>query len=266
MPWSKFLGSYATPTPRLLAESPPTEQPTPTASARQEYAQFAGNSRNSIFRPLTRLWLHSLRESSGTVRTRGDEALAALSECWREKETRLGIELDPSVFAYTQRTYGNYDALVGQRAGVNIERQRIGAFASVLSARGWRARAEGLRAYSPFAEFAPPIDLHSNAFDRPRHPVSTQRNPVGERRSTITFVGTKSQCSLPRPDRRSHARYANSPSNQDTGSLLLHPIVIGIDKVARQIRATVLLTTESPRDRTQSTDLQERRTCINRRR
>ena len=173
---------------------------------------------------------------------RTDEALAALSECWRETETRLGIELDPSVFAYTQRTYGNYDALVGQRVGVNIERQRIGAFASVLWARGWRARAEGLRAYSPFAEFAPTDRLTLERFRSTAAPGIDATQP-GWREALDDHIRRYGIAVLTATTGQAIARALRELTVEptDTGSLLLHPIVMGIDKVAGQIRATVLL-------------------------
>jgi hypothetical protein len=171
-----------------------------------------------------------------------DQALATLSERWRETETRLGFELDASVFAFTQRVYEAHDALVGYRTGIDIERQRIGAFASILWARGWRARAEGLRAYSPFSEFAPTDRL---ALERFRSAVSPGVNAAqpGWREMLDDQIRRYGHAVLTATTGHAIARAIRELTVEptDTGSLLLHPIVTGVEKVAGEIRATVLL-------------------------
>jgi hypothetical protein len=171
-----------------------------------------------------------------------DAALALLSERWGEAERALGVELEPSVFAYSQRESGDYDALLGTGGSGNVELRRIGAISSSLWARGWRARAEGLRAYSPFTEFPPTDRLALERFRSAAAPgidvtAPDWRNLVDDQ------VRRHGMAVIEAPNRQAIAEAIRALTVEptDTGSLLLHPIVAGVDRVGGQIRAMVLL-------------------------
>lgn len=171
-----------------------------------------------------------------------DEALALLAQQWEHAEQRLGVELETSVFAYTQRDRADYDALLGTASGSDVQLLRIGAIFSSLWARGWRARAEGLRAYSPYSAFPPTDRLALDRFRSSIAPAIDATTP--DWRAQVDEQLCKRGIAVIQADsRESVARAVREVTVDptDTGSLLLHPVVAGVDLAGNQVRATLLL-------------------------
>jgi len=171
-----------------------------------------------------------------------DEALALLSVRWGEAESALGVELEPSVFAFSQRGKGDYDALLGDLGTDNLETRRVAAISSVLWPRGWRARAEGLRAYSPYCTYAPTDRLALERFRLASLPAIDVASPDWRmqvddqlRRFGMAVIEAVSA------DAAASGIRALTVEPTDTGLLLLHPVVAAVDKAHGQIRIVVIL-------------------------
>ena len=170
-----------------------------------------------------------------------DAAIASLAQQWTAAESALGVELEPSVFAYTQRQATDVDALLPTADQVS-ESRRAGAIAASLWVRGWRARAEGLSTYSPFRHMAPTDRLMLEHF---RGSLAAPVDPAsGSWRADVDReLQAHGMCVL---QHHSKARLAESVREltvipTDTGSLLLHPRVVSLEAGQQGWRATIVL-------------------------
>lgn len=170
-----------------------------------------------------------------------DEAIHLLARRWNDAEETLAIELDPAVFAFTQRKNADVDALVPDTAQA-LERRRLGAVASTLWIRGWRARAEGLSTYSPYKE-SPPTDRLALEHFRGVAAAPIDLDASEWRTRADGQLRERGLCVIEHAD---PAKVAGALRNvtavpTDTGALLLHPTVAALEATRSTSRATLIL-------------------------
>jgi hypothetical protein len=170
-----------------------------------------------------------------------DLALCRLVHAWTAAEAELGIELEASAFAFSQRRSDTYDALVVTGSDNNREVRRFAALASALWVRGWRARAEGLSVYTPFTDFAP-SDRLALARYRAAAAAGVRVDADGWQALAIDQLVTQGAVVLESasPIAIADAIRELTTESVDTGALLLHPAVLGVDSHADLTRATLV--------------------------
>jgi hypothetical protein len=225
----------------------------------QEFAAYRSSTTNderlvsllAIRRELTRLEISASHPVIAAVAARilrfgsghdTDVAIRELSRAWEAAEEHIGIELESSAFAFTQRRSSQYDALLATTSAVDVERRRIGAIFSTLWPRGWRARAEGLRAYSPYVSSPPSDRLALERFRAIVAPAIDGSLP-NWRRDVDEHLRLRGIAVVEVLDKGQLANLIREVTVEptDTGSLLLHPVVVGVDGSSEGLRATLVL-------------------------
>jgi hypothetical protein len=171
-----------------------------------------------------------------------DEAIGKLAREWEAAEEHTRIELESSVFAFTQRRQPTYDALLASTPSGDVELRRIASIFATLWPRGWRARAEGLRVYSPYREFVPTDRL---ALERYRSIVApaVDASAPGWRSEVDEQLRGRGITVVEAPSRQTLAQVIRELTVEptDTGSLLLHPTVVAVDAAGQRVRASLVV-------------------------
>ena len=170
-----------------------------------------------------------------------DRALAELVDRWAEAEATLGVELDPTVFAYTQRTATHVDQLVPMGSG-SLQRRRVEVISSSLWMRGWRARAESLPIYSPFWP-APPTDRLALARFRGTHAPPVDLADPDWRIRVDAQIAQSGACVIAHPTAAGLADAIRAVTTEptDLGGVLVHPTVAGLTTVPDGYEATLIV-------------------------
>ena len=127
-----------------------------------------------------------------------DEALALLAQQWERAEQRLGVELETSVFAYTQRDRADYDALLERPADQTcncsgfVRRLLFALGTRVARARRGVTRLLSIPRISPYGPAcARPLPLVDCTCDRRTAPR------IGVSKSMSSCAGEASRSSRP---------------------------------------------------------------------
>jgi hypothetical protein len=171
-----------------------------------------------------------------------DAALATAVAAWSDYEQELGIEIDPMAFAFALRRDSALDPLVSVPDPAVLDAQRMHSLASLLWPCGWRARAEALSIYSPYSTFPATDRLALERYRVAESPsVSLEDKDWREAADRLLAAQGVAVLETKNPTTLSEALRAVAVSPTEIGSLLIHPAVIGIERLGDSHRATVVV-------------------------
>lgn len=177
-----------------------------------------------------------------------DEMLHTIISDWRLREEQLGIDVDSRVFAYLHSRDTTLDGALetfsGDAMEVNRRQWRFRALMSVLWPRGYAIRGHRLATYNPFAKL--PDAEHSLVRDCLRTGPDVVLVTADDWRDRVTDCLIRDSAAVLRVDlahlsslRAALIAVISEPI--DTGFLLLHPRVRGVERGAGAVDVTIEL-------------------------
>jgi hypothetical protein len=177
-----------------------------------------------------------------------DQMLHSLISDWQVREEQLGIDIDSRVFAYLHSRDSTLDDALEAFSDDAIETDRrqwrFRALLSVLWPRGYAIRGQRLSAYNPFAKL--PDAEHALVRDCIRSGPHIVVITAGDWKRDVTTCLIRDSAVVLRAElgRLSSLRaalIAVTSDPIDTGFLLLHPRVRGVERGAGVVDVTVEL-------------------------
>ena len=165
-----------------------------------------------------------------------DRVLAHIVTQWNESETRLGIEIDPQIIAYSFKT----DAIVQQvfstplQSAEMADKWRYSVLYSLLWPRGSHVRQQSLSTYNPYQNIMPGDRLIISLFlEETVRSLTVDSQPINDIIQQIIRILTEhGQLELKVPNDL-HARFTLILTQiianpVDIGILLVYPHVVGV--------------------------------------
>ena len=181
-----------------------------------------------------------------TVET--DRMLHDVIADWRHREEQLGIDIDARVFAYLHSRDDALDhaleEVTGDAIGTDRNQWRFSALVSVLWPRGGSVRGHRLSVYNPFAALsAPEHDLVRDCLGTSAKAVSLSDSDWADRVSEALVSDSEVvlRAGVAETLRLRQAVIQLLVNPIDTGFLLLHPRVCGIERGAGGIEVTLVI-------------------------
>ena len=170
-----------------------------------------------------------------------DKLLQKLLDDWVEAESRLGLEIDARVVAYSASRESNLDEALGDLGFIPAKdkrkRWRYGAIYGLLWPRGMALRAGALNAYNPFCELPNPEALLLRLFLGGSIPLlRIDENWESKLEAALLEHGrVRLGAKTTDRDKLGSALLKLQTLKVDEGFLILYPRVTGVDRTPDQV-------------------------------